>query len=121
MSFLLNSARMTTTTTGQGTIDLIAASTGYATFTQAGAVTGRQYSYTIEDGDDVEHGRGTYTDAATDTLSRDTVLLALASGVASTTKLTLSGTAIVYIAALQEDFQDAMALGYMHSIVMGGM
>lgn len=102
MANLLNSARMTTATTGTGTVTLGSAVTGFFTFADAGAVNATLYSYTIEDGNDVEHGRGTYTSSGT-TFSRDTVLKSLISGVAGTTKLTLSGTAQIFIAMLAED------------------
>ena len=65
----------TTTTTGTGTLDLGGAVSQFQTFV-AGIGNGNETYYSIEDptGTDWEVGIGTVTDAATDTLSRDTVL-----------------------------------------------
>ena len=65
----------TTTTTGTGTIDLVGAVEGYQTFV-AGIGNGNETYYSISnrDADEWEVGIGTVTDAATDTLSRDTII-----------------------------------------------
>jgi hypothetical protein len=65
----------TTTTTGTGTIDLAGAETGFQTFVD-GVGNGHETYYVIVDSNtgDYEVGVGTITDAATDTLSRDTVI-----------------------------------------------
>jgi hypothetical protein len=65
----------TTTTTGTGTIDLGGAVAGFQTFV-AGIGNGNETYYVITDSNtgDFEVGVGTVTDAATDTLSRDTVI-----------------------------------------------
>ena len=63
----------TTTTTGTGTLDLDGAVTGFQTFV-AGISTTNTCHYCITDGTDWEVGIGTVTDAAPDTLSRDTVI-----------------------------------------------
>lgn len=74
-----NRVRETTTTTGTGTLDLDGAVTGYQTFV-AGAGDAAVVYYTIvgQSGGaasgEWEVGIGTVTDAATDTLSRTTVL-----------------------------------------------
>lgn len=94
MTLLLNRARMTTSTTGTGTVTLGAAVTRFATFGEAGAVNATAYIYLIEDGNDFETGVGTYTSAGT-TLSRDTVVLSKIAGVAGTSKIDLSGSATV--------------------------
>jgi hypothetical protein len=103
---MLNRAKMTTATTGTGTVTLGAASTGCATFAEAGAVNATAYTYTIEDGDDFEVGRGTYTSAGT-TFSRDTVLLSKISGTAGTSKINLSGSATIFVTAAAQDFREA--------------
>ena len=54
------------------------------------------------DGSNREIGVGTYTTVGT-TLSRDTVTASLIAGVAGTTKLTLSGSATVFITLLAAD------------------
>ena len=65
----------TTTTTGTGTLSLGGAVSQFQTFV-AGIGNGNETYYSIEDptGTDWEVGIGTVTDAATDTLSRDTVI-----------------------------------------------
>ena len=101
MSFL-NRVGFETATTGAGTMDVDAALTGYATPAEAGAGNGVKYSYVIEDGDDFEIGEGTYLSSGP-TLSRDTVRLSKIGGSAGTTKITLSGSARVYLTATAED------------------
>ena len=76
MAFVLNDrVKETSTTTGTGTIDLAGAETGYEGFV-AGVGTGNTTYYAIElnSANEWEVGIGTVTDAATDTLSRDTII-----------------------------------------------
>ena len=75
MALVVNDrVKETTTTTGTGTLDLGGASTGFETFVAGIGTTNTTY-YCIDDGaGNFEVGIGTVTDAATDTLSRDTVL-----------------------------------------------
>jgi len=91
---LYNLARVTTATTGTGTITLGAAVSGCLTFAQAGAVDGDQVCYAIADGANAEIGVGTYT-AGGATLSRDTILRSTGSG--NNTAINLSGNAQVLI------------------------
>lgn len=63
----------TTTTTGTGTLDLAGASAGFQTFV-LGIGNANTCHYCITDNIDFEVGLGTVTDAAPDTLSRDTVI-----------------------------------------------
>lgn len=97
---LRNLARVTTATTGTGTITLGAAVNGFLTFAHAGVADGEAVTYCIADGANSEIGRGTYTSSGT-TLSRDTVLRSTGSG--NTGKITLSGTAQVFITPAAED------------------
>lgn len=110
MAALLNRARMTTATTGTGTVTLGSASSGYATFAEAGAVNATVYSYCIEDGADFEIGIGTYTSSGT-TFSRDTVTVSKISGTAGTSKINLSGSATIFITARSADLLIAEHIG----------
>lgn len=95
-----NIAKMTSTTTGTGTLTLVAAISGYNTFANAGVVNGEIVTYTIRDGSNSEVGRGTYTSSGT-TLSRDTVLSSTNSG----SKISCSGNQQVMISLASEDIQ----------------
>jgi hypothetical protein len=97
MAKLYNLARMTTATSGTGTITLGSAVSGFLTFAGAGVADGDVVSYGIKDGANSEVGTGTYTASGT-TLSR-TVTKSTNSNVA----ISLSGTAEVYITLRAED------------------
>ncbi len=95
---LYNLARMTTATTGTGTITLGSAVSGFLSFAAAGVANGEVVTYAIRDGGSSEIGRGTYTASGT-TLTRS-VLKSTNSDAA----INLSGAAEVYITAAKEDF-----------------
>ena len=115
MSKLLNRAKMTTATTGTGTITLGSATPGFQTFAAAGALDGDVLRYVIEDGTAWEIGSGTYTTTGT-TLSRS--LLESSTG----SLLNLSGSATVFSSATSEDFEtlDLPALAAEPSTPMAG-
>lgn len=98
MAKLYNIARMTTATTGTGTVTLGSAVSGHLSFANAGISNGDVVSYTIFEGSARETGRGTFT--SPDQFARTTVLNSTAGG---TTKITLAGAAEVMITALKED------------------
>ncbi len=95
---LVNLVKVSTATTGTGTVTLGAASTGFLTMAQAGAVDGAIYSYGITDGVNSEVGTGTYTASGT-TLSRTVI-----NSTNSNALLSLSGAATVFITPLAVDY-----------------
>lgn len=103
MSKLVNRAKMTTATTGTGTITLGSAFSGYRTFAAAGVVNGDVVRYVIEEGNAWEIGNGTYT--ATGTLLARS-LLASSTG----SLLSLGGNAAVFVTATAEDFDELAPL-----------
>jgi len=97
MVTLVNRAKMSTSTTGTGTITLGSAETGYQSFADAGVADGDVVRYVIEDGDDWEIGSGTYTATGT-TLTRTVDESSNADAA-----LNLTGSAVVFITAAAED------------------
>ena len=76
MALVINDrVKETSTTTGTGTFDLAGAETGYESFVAGVGTTNTTY-YAIElnSANEWEVGIGTVTDAAPDTLSRDTII-----------------------------------------------
>lgn len=96
-SKLYNMARMTTATTGTGTITLGSAVASFISFASAGVSNGETIPYAIIDGTAREMGTGVYTSAGT-TMTR--VLRTSTTGAL----LNLSGSAQVYITPGTEDF-----------------
>ncbi len=92
MAKLYNLIRVTTPTTGTGTIVLGAAVAGYLSFDQGGLRDGDIVAYTIKDGSKVEYGRGAYHTAGP-TLGRAVIQ----SSDGPSSPLDLSGSAEVYI------------------------
>lgn len=97
MAKLYSGAKMSTLTTGTGTLTLNAAVSGYLTFALAGVSNGDVVSYGIIDGTALEIGTGTYTSAGT-TLSRTVTL-----STNSNTAINLSGSGIVFLVPRKED------------------
>jgi hypothetical protein len=88
---LYNLARMTTATTGTGTITLGAAVSGCLSFAAAGVANAETISYAISDGANSEIGYGTYTASGT-TLTRNVI-----NSTNANAAISLSGSAQVFI------------------------
>jgi hypothetical protein len=99
MTKLVNRAKMTTATTGTGTLTLGSAVDGYQTFANAGVANADVVRYVIEDGDAWEIGLGTYTASGT-TLSRGSIESSTG------TALNLTGNAVVFVTAAAGDLQE---------------
>ena len=97
MAVLKNRAKMSTSTTGTGTITLGSAEDGYQTFADAGVANADVVRYVIEDGSNWEIGTGTYTSSGT-TLSRT-----VSESSNADAAINLSGSATVFIGATAED------------------
>lgn len=97
--------KMTTATTGTGTITLGSASSGYRTFASGGVPNSASVAYLIEDGSAWEVGQGVYTSTGT-TLSR--VLIASSTG----SLLSLTGLATVAVIARSGDLNGNDHPGY---------
>ena len=100
MAVLKNRAKMSTSTTGTGTITLGSAEDGYQTFADAGVANADVVRYVIEDGSNFEIGTGTYTSSGT-TLSRT-----VSESSNSNNAINLSGSATVFIGATAEDIPE---------------
>jgi len=95
---LVNRAKVSTLTTGTGTLTLGPAVDGFQSFAASGVTNGDTVRYVIEDGDAWEIGVGTFN-AAAQTLTRSP---SQSSSGGST--ISLGGSAVVYVTATAEDF-----------------
>lgn len=120
MSQYVDLARMTTRTTGQGTLDLFEPVVGFKSFLEAGVPEAVSVSYLIEDRyagkapEAREIGRGMF-DATLNRFSRDTVTVSTA---AANAKLDLTGDAVVSIILAAADFDtlNAVLTDYLDAI-----
>lgn len=99
MATFVNRAKMTTLTTGTGTITLGSASSGFQSFAAAGVADTNSVTYVIEDGTAWEIGNGVYASSGT-TMSRTLVSSSTGS------LLVLTGNAVVYVAVNAETMTD---------------
>ena len=112
-----NRAKMSTSTTGTGTITLGSALSGYQTFAQAGITNGQTVRYTIEDGTNFEIGSGVFTSSGT-TLTRN-----VTESTNSDNAINLSGSGEVFITASAADIfvnDGATSLTTTGTITAGG-
>ena len=100
----VNRAKMTTSTTGTGTITLGSAADGYQSFADAGVSNGDTVRYVIEDGTNWEIGTGQYTASGT-TLSRS-----VTESNNSDSAINLSGSASVFLAVASQDLSPTVTL-----------
>ena len=114
MAVLANRAQVETTTTGVGTVTLGSAVTAYQTFGAAGVTDGQIVSYVIEDGNDWEVGRGTYTASGT-TMTRNVLESSNADAA-----LSLTGAGTVSITFLNEDVGSLFDYGLVTGSVVNG-
>jgi hypothetical protein len=104
MVTLVNRAKVSTATTGTGTITLGTAESGYQSFADAGVADADVVRYVIEDGTDWEIGTGTYTASGT-TLSRT-----VSESSNADAALNLTGSAVVYVSAAAADLAPVLEL-----------
>lgn len=101
MGLLYDLARMTTLTTGTGaSLVLDTAVPTFLSFDDAGVPDGGGVSYAIVDGLHRETGRGLYT------TSSKTLTRAVESSTNAGGRINLSGSAVVFITALDKDFRE---------------
>ena len=75
MALVVNDrVKETSTTTGTGTFDLAGAVSGFESFVAGIGNSNTTYYAIVNENGEFEVGLGTVTDAATDTLSRDTII-----------------------------------------------
>lgn len=112
MVTLVNRAKMTTATTGTGTLTLGSASSGYQSFAAAGVVNADIVRYVIEDGTAWEIGEGTYTASGT-TLTR-----VVSESSNADAALNLTGSAVVFVSAVADDFTQNIDGGSASSVFL---
>lgn len=99
MAKLFNRAKMTTATTGSGTVTLDSAANGFQSFADAGVSDSDVVQYVIEEGANFEIGTGTYSTSGTSLTRTPTE-----SSESDDSAITLAGTATVSITAIADDY-----------------
>ncbi len=102
MTRILNRVGLLVSTTGTGTItSTVAINNKLNTLVEAGAVDGEQYFFLLEEGNDYELFKGTFISASNE-VSRDEVIESKIGGTHGTTKMTLTGGALLRSAMPKE-------------------
>ena len=112
-SILANRVRVSTATSGTGTITLGSAVSGFQTLAGGGITDSQTVSYVIQEGVAWEVGRGVYTSAGT-TLTRSVLESSNADAAIS-----LAGAAEVSITALKEDIVTPESNPFLTTIELG--
>lgn len=118
MADLLDSVRVTTPTTGTGSVAVGAADPGFLTPAEAGAEDQGEYIWRLEDGENLEIFVGTYSSSGP-SVSRDTVIISKIGGTVGTSKINLSGLARLSSVPLVQWFRD-MFQANLHLIGLAG-
>ena len=105
MSEMINRVREKTTTSGTGSVSLDGgvATPAFLSMVEAGAVTGHQYTFCVEENTDFEIFRGTYTSGSPGTVTRDQTLISKISGTSGSSNLPLLGNATIRVIQAAED------------------
>ena len=113
MSTLGDRIKVSTSTTGTGTITLGSPEDGFYDFSEGGISDGDTVRSVIENGNNFEIGTGVYTASGT-TLTRNAEQTLVSGTAGTTSEITLSGTSTVFITAATRNFsyQTAMTLIY---------
>lgn len=122
MTRFVNRVYQGTATPGQTTSIILRTtpfSNAFLTMAEAGAIDGQLYTYCIEEGDDFEVQEDQVYTAATRTLARGTPSISKIGGVVGTTKMSLTGNAMVRVTPSAKSLQDAADTAVAMAIALG--
>ena len=105
MVTLANRVKVSTSSTGTGTVSLGAAESGFQSFSDGGVLNGDTVHYVIEDGVDFEIGSGVF-DSTAGTMTR-----VVSESSNSGSALSLSGAAKIFLTVLADDLAASLDYG----------